>query len=242
MESELTKSIHEIVEDEFSCFICLEVTVNKELGRTYCCKQYICRDCFDQQKARENKCAHCRNSGSYGFERLNDFSSSLARIENRITSTVESGSILNQVLENHEMETSTVKIEMNRIAKLNFELTGMLNQFQGDLEKQEIESKEKDIQLNYAKEYVGSLLGEREFLRSKIEFLERAPSFDQNESSGVAVAIKEECTFDDAYFIDKHEIPNHKVAHHEVGGLQTLAVFKHNVSVILKTLGEEIMK
>jgi len=242
MESELTKSIHEIVEDEFSCFICLEVTINKELGRTYCCKQYICRECCDQQKLRENKCAHCRNSGSYGFERLNDLNSSLQRIENRITSTVESGSILNQVLENHEMETSAVKFEMDKVAKLNFELTGMLNQFQGDLEKQEMDRKEKDLQLNHAKEYVGSLLGEREFLRSKIEFLERAPTLEQNESSGVALARKEECTFDDAYFIDKHEIPNHQVAQDEVGNFQSYAFFKHNVGIALRTFSNEIMK
>lgn len=141
------------------------------------------------------------------------------------------------------MQTSVVKVEMDKIGELNFELKKMLNQFQGDLEKQEIEAKEKDSQLNYAKEYVESLLGEREFLRSKIDFLERAPPIEMSSGQSIStVARKEKCTFDDAHFIDKHEIPNHKVAQDEVGNFQNLAFFKHSISLILKSLGDDIMK
>merc|ERR1711976_1149417 len=107
---ELTKSIHETIEDEFSCFICLELTVNKQLGKTKCCKQYICKNCFNQQKTRENKCAHCRNSENYRFENLQSLSSSLYNIEQKIVEQVKnSDSIVNSIIENHQNEIDEMK-------------------------------------------------------------------------------------------------------------------------------------
>jgi len=242
MESDLTNSIHEIVEDEFSCFICLELSINKELGRTFCCKQYICKTCFSQQLSRNNTCAHCRNSGNYKFEPINDLSGSLHRIEQRINNEVHSNSILNSILESHETEISTAANEINKMHQLNENLNGLLVEFQDNLEKQDIESKQKDVQLSHAKEYVHSLLNEREFLRSKIEYLEKEQASNQVSSSPVRNRKPENCTFNDAYFIDKHEIPDHSLALKEVGNYQGLEIFKQNVSMVLKVLGDEIKK
>merc|ERR1711976_1150801 len=116
---ELTKSIH----DEFSCFICLELTINKELGKTKCCKQYICKNCFNQQKTRENKCAHCRNSENYRFENLQSLSSSLYNIEQKIVEQVKNSDwIVNSIIENHEQEMDSAQNEINEMKSLNYQL------------------------------------------------------------------------------------------------------------------------
>merc|ERR1712154_57113 len=122
-DSDLTKSIHETIEDEFSCFICLELSINKQLGKTKCCKQYICKNCFNQQKTRENKCAHCRNSENYGFVNLQNLNSSLHNIEQKIIEQVSNtDSIVNSIMENHEQEMVSAQTEMDEMKRLNYQL------------------------------------------------------------------------------------------------------------------------
>merc|ERR1712173_213650 len=108
---------------EFSCFICLELSINKQLGKTACCKQYICKTCFDQQKTRENKCAHCRNSENYRFINLESLNSSLYTIENKILEQVNnSDSIVNSIIENHKQVMVNAHSEMDELKKQNYRL------------------------------------------------------------------------------------------------------------------------
>ena len=118
MDSELAKSIHGTIEDEFSCFICLELTIDKQLGKTTCCKQYICKYCFNQQKNRENKCGHCRNSENYSFKDFQSLNSSLHTIENKILEQVKSDSMLNSIIQNHEMEMVKANTQIEEMKQL----------------------------------------------------------------------------------------------------------------------------
>ena len=98
MEIEIANKIHRIIEDVFECMICLELS--EKLGRTKCCKQFICESCCaESMKQTVNEdgwgmgsvcCPHCRDktTDKFSFEPMLNLNEGLHEIEKNIVSEI----------------------------------------------------------------------------------------------------------------------------------------------------------